>query len=406
MSLFSLLSDDELMLILAPTSVTKHSSLMGVCKRFKALITSEAFLVTRRRLGCAEHALLAHSWQNDRERHAFVALSGWHRDWWRWVELASPRGRNKEDGCSATIGVETFYFSGHDGDYNYEEKVYSYNLRDDEWRVVSRAPFDQRDSMACHAHDGKVIIAGGSESVSRAIDETWLFDPSAITCTNAEVLNASRLAEADWASCGWTKLPQMPYAVANAHSYIVGQRLYVIGGYGDDGTAGMRTRGQRQRDEECYYDYELPKVNWVQELDLTTKKWRLLDRAPNKQEHDQAITFTDESYDEFEKLGMGSARRWGTGLINAVSYNGGTVAIGDDGIMAFVEADGKTVKAFKPDLYLRCGGIQGMRLKKIELTREFAIVRRIVAEQAERELNMEVPMDEALGGGFIVVNNW
>ena len=35
-------------------------SSMGMCKRFKALITSNAFLATRRRLGCAEHALIAY----------------------------------------------------------------------------------------------------------------------------------------------------------------------------------------------------------------------------------------------------------------------------------------------------------------------------------------------------------
>ena len=84
-------------------------------------------------------------------------------------------------------------------------------------------------------------------------------------------------------------------------------------------------------------------------------------------------------------------------------YNGGTVAIGDDGIMAFVEADGKTVKAFKPDLHRKCRGIQGMRLKKIELTREFAIVRRLVAEQAERDEwdGMEVELEVPMGGALV-----
>ena len=61
-------------------------------------------------------------------------------------------------------------------------------------------------------------------------------------------------------------------------------------------------------------------------------------------------------------------------------YKGGVAAVGDGANMAFVEADGKTVKVIEPALFPGSWNeLEYMRLQTIELSREFAMVRRIAA---------------------------
>tara|TARA_B110001452_G_scaffold236645_1_gene216051 strand:- start:972 stop:2327 length:1356 start_codon:yes stop_codon:yes gene_type:complete len=428
------LPDDELLIILVPFCVSKHGVLMSVCRRFHGLLTSDAFLQMRRRLGHAQHVIFVlggsccSSGQRNWARMCLMpkALCDKHK----WRALASYPGLKVDDFATVRLADEDFYFGGR-ANLNcsawpdVEHKVYAYSWTRDAWRVVSHSPLEI-GGILCMSIDGKVILAGGTEHhwTAAAQAGAWLFDPT-VVCFESEEHILHSLDEwvqgerqpksaAYWAARGWTQLPDMPYAVTSAwRSFVSDRRLYVVGGYGDDGTSWAELRRLMERktamnasrerlrrrqttrpleeqealdDEYLEIKYaqddwderENREVKWIQEFDLDSMQWRVLDMIPDSTEgaapsslmlEKPRFEYKPAIIEQLYQLGLGNGQTIGTGVYDALPYEMGTLVVGDGAGMAFVDKDG-AVSKFEPQpqdfgstMLLECPYLERMELR-------------------------------------------
>ena len=436
MTLAMLLSDDLLLQIFAPFCVTKHGTLQAICKRLRQLLTSAAFHDVRRQMGFAQRALVFYggggclSGRPNWRRSALLPGAG------AWRELARYPGNQGNYTRLALDEVTSLFLGGFDEDLKHEGRIFEYSFKVDKWTVVTHTP-QQIDNMATVlSKDGKLYLMGGSLTGSGwlcAEPVAWVFDPTKVTVSSEQLeqsyqnLSAGVITfanageeEAFWAARGFERLPDMPYAVACADTCLRGDRLYVIGGLGDDGeTWPWPTRRLRPNKREAlkwaaagaYYEdpwecRENVKVSWVQELNLRTRRWRLVTEAPAE---DDAQDTSEEQWNGcfgtrdlwngcFE---VTSAMRTALnevglcGPCSAAPWEDGTALIGDYARMAFVDASG-AISEFKPkigdqlDSGDRSGpggqdigaGLECARLKTIELRADHAHVRRLASKKA------------------------
>ena len=417
--MLDLLPDDLLLPVLAPFDVATHGVLMSVCKRWNAMLLSEAFHGNRRLSGHAQYAVLFHGGV-----HCNSGAENWSREILmsgadEWRRLANYPGKQRLDGCEhVKMGDEEFYFGGHqNGNYTYdgkfscdcEQRVFAYSMTRDAWRLVTHSPLLDLESSICRAlGDGTVIIAGGAESAwFSAAKSVWLFDPSAIDPSIEDKMHDSYVEWSKassrglltpdqsaqyWAQRGWTRLPDMPYAVMGAwRSFVSDFKLFVVRGCGDDGTSWdhrLRSRGAADYDEWR----ENKPVSWIQAFDCATYTWQLLDAAPpnpSAEAEPLMASFSPRVREALKELGVE-----GRYSDSAVTYEGGILVLGDCSAMAFVDSAADEVSLFEPDLKMirpsldlvdshrDYGMLDGPRLDKMELHADSVHVRRMAKSRA------------------------
>ena len=107
------LSDDLLLKLLSPLCVTRHYLLKLVCHKFNALVSSEAFLLYRRRNSLAQHALVVYGGQNHDKDPVVGYTDTMGLICGNWVHLAKAPNGCVLCNSSAMVGQELFLFGAH-----------------------------------------------------------------------------------------------------------------------------------------------------------------------------------------------------------------------------------------------------------------------------------------------------
>ena len=389
------LPDDELLQVLSPFCVTSHGLLRLVCQRLKVLVASDELLQLRRTNKLVQTALMVFGGRTSlgHEQQKCVALV---RN--KWEPLAECPGHTLGS-CQAILGEDLFVFCGDNGTFREDERVYKYSFTADAWQVISHTPLGSLgyvEGAICEAVGDVIVVAGGGQFREQADGNVWAFDPSAVSLRPGEeveesIRNAPVQAywpdeefdkDAYWAALGWTELPKLPYAVADgweascrARSFVVDNRLYIVGGEGNDGS------WPSEDDEKAFNRRTNQPVKWVQMLDMTTREWDVLDEVTPPQIDPWRML--DGPVAKQIVANENSANQW-----FALWPGGGIVVVSHYGCLIYISPSGVEYDSIEysteeePSWFGRKGGsshVQCARIAAFELRADCVPVRRIAA---------------------------
>lgn len=126
--------------------------------------------------------------------------------------------------CNGSLYV----FGGHDGaaheyyDSGQNHVLYQLNLADpDEWKAVNKSP-NGRQGLAMVAHGGKLYRMGGFIARNKRGEDQDLH-----SVANFDVFDPE--------SGEWTELPPMPEPRSSFDSVVIGDKIYIVGGWAMSG---------------------------------------------------------------------------------------------------------------------------------------------------------------------------
>ena len=132
---------------------------------------------------------------------------------------------------AAILGDDLYVYGGHLGSphhYSTEgqsDKFLRLNLKNpEEWKSVGTVP--KRTGLAMVPHNGKLYRVGGFIATNKEADDQVL-------------VSAADVAEYDPQTNAWTELTSMPSGRSSHDALVIGDRLYVVGGWemkGDEET--------------------------------------------------------------------------------------------------------------------------------------------------------------------------
>ena len=205
------LPDDVLQRVLVGVPLDDHCTTALVCRTFRAVVTSPQFHAVRRRSGFAERAIVivgSIDSSSSGMRIRVVNKSG------VVVSLSGPLHVDRFS--STTDGARLFFTTLRHG--RGCGVVLAVDCSSRRWRQFTTLPHTNSEQRfhCVEWHNGCLYVAGGWRGAAGAGSAGLYVD-------SLDVFNE--------ATGSWANLPPMPHAAAMAASGIIGNQLFVAGGY-------------------------------------------------------------------------------------------------------------------------------------------------------------------------------
>ena len=215
------LPDDVLQRVLVGVPRDDHDVAALVCKRTRGIITGPRFLALRQRYGFAEYGIVTIA---DREPFgaSVLHIKMAHK---REVMATIPAGQLSLYGSTTDGGARLFVTTR-------PSQILAVDASSRRWRRFATLPRNQR-FQCMEVHGGLLYVAGGSRRGEPAINSSHVFN------------EATGL---------WEDLPPMPHACRMAASGVIGNELFIAGGYDPQQPGRLRT---------------------LQIYDIATRTWRV-----------------------------------------------------------------------------------------------------------------------------------
>ena len=215
------LPDDVLQRVLVGVPRDDHDVAALVCKRTRGIITGPRFLALRQRYGFAEYGIVTIA---DREPFgaSVLHIKMAHK---REVMATIPAGQLSLYGSTTDGGARLFVTTT-------PSQILAVDASSRRWRRFATLPRNQR-FQCMEVHGGLLYVAGGSRRGEPAINSFHVFN---------EVTGL------------WEDLPPMPHACRMAASGVIGNELFIAGGYDPQQPGRLRT---------------------LQIYDIATRTWRV-----------------------------------------------------------------------------------------------------------------------------------
>ena len=192
------LPDDVLQRVLVGVPRDDHNVAALVCKRTRGIITGPRFLALRQRYGFAEYGIVTIA---DREPFgaSVLHIKMAHK---REVMATIPAGQLSLYGSTTDGGARLFVTTR-------PSQILAVDASSRRWRRFATLPRNQR-FQCMEVHGGLLYVAGGSRRGEPAINSFHVFN------------EATGL---------WEDLPPMPHACTRAALGVIGNELFIAGGY-------------------------------------------------------------------------------------------------------------------------------------------------------------------------------
>ena len=202
------LPDDVLQRVLVGLPLDDHRAAASVCKSFRGIVTGPRFLAARRRYGFAERGIVSIK----RSPHGGdLTICMAHRG-----ETARITGNFHLSTGSTTDGGSRLFVSATNtiSNHQIEHGVWAVDASSRRWRRFATVPHGQ-GGHSLEWHNGLLYVAGGIRDS----------DDSDFSTT----LNSLRAFNE--ATGLWDDLPPMLHACEGAASGVIGNELFIAGGY-------------------------------------------------------------------------------------------------------------------------------------------------------------------------------
>ncbi|KAJ7555033.1 hypothetical protein O6H91_05G019300 [Diphasiastrum complanatum] len=214
-----LVPDEVLANCFARLSPPEQALARLVCRRFYSILSTDAALQLRKWQGLLEPWLCVMGGVQEHHHEPMVELYDFLADKWR-VMLPNPPTITF-DFCCAVVKERLYKLGGFMGflDFNVDKVPLMdvYNFRKHTWEK-GRQMDEMREAFACGVINDRIYVAGG------LVRKPFLQEN--LRVRSAEVY----IPETD----SWESIPAMKECRSCCASAVVGQKLYVIGGYGTD----------------------------------------------------------------------------------------------------------------------------------------------------------------------------
>ena len=215
------LPDDVLQRVLVGVPRDDHDVAALICKRTRGIITGPRFLALRQRYGFAEYGIVTIADRQPFGAHALQIKMAHQRE-----VMATLPARGLSLYGSTTDGGARLFVS------TTPSQILEVNASSRRWRRFATLPRSS-ESHCAEWHAGLLYVAGGSCRREPAINSFHVFN------------EATGL---------WEDLPPMPHACRMAASGVIGNELFIAGGYDPQQPGRLRT---------------------LQIYDIATRTWRV-----------------------------------------------------------------------------------------------------------------------------------
>jgi len=220
------LPDDVLQRVLVGVPRDDHDVAALICKRTRGIITGPRFLALRQRYGFAEYGIVTIADRQPFGAHALQIKMAHQRE----VMATLPARGLSLYGSTTDGGARLFVTTGLLGG----SQILEVNASSRRWRRFATLPRSS-ESHCAEWHAGLLYVAGGSCPREPAINSFHVFN------------EATGL---------WEDLPPMPHACTRAALGVIGNELFIAGGY-DMQQGHLRT------------------LQILQVYDIATRTWRV-----------------------------------------------------------------------------------------------------------------------------------
>ena len=158
---------------------------------------------------------------------------------------------------AAIVNDSLYMYGGHTGSahsYSKEEQsnlLTKLDLKSGSWSTVVDGPYLQ--GLALVAHGGKLYRIGGFTAENKEGEEHELVSRNSVACIDPSSVSAS-----------WTPLPPLPEHRSSHDAAVVGDSIYVVGGWKMDGSG----------------DSHWHSTAWKMDLTVEPKKWEAIAEPP------------------------------------------------------------------------------------------------------------------------------
>ena len=215
------LPDDVLQRVLVGVPRDDHDVAALVCKRTRGIITGPRFLALRQRYGFAEYGIVTIAFRLSFGPSVLQIKMAHQRE----VMATIPADQLSLYGSTTDGGARLFVTTR-------PSQILAVDASSRRWRRFATLPRNQR-FQCMEVHGGLLYVAGGSRRGEPAINSFHVFN------------EATGL---------WEDLPPMPHACRMAASGVIGNELFIAGGYDPQQPGRLRT---------------------LQIYDIATRTWRV-----------------------------------------------------------------------------------------------------------------------------------
>jgi len=140
-----------------------------------------------------------------------------------WTEMPDGPLKMREH-CGEIVGDTMYLIGGNQDEIDYSTGVVKYNLLSGAWDAASATPILVGVNKAASvAYDDKIYVTGGTDSSGESTDLIQVYDPG----TNS-----------------WVTTFPLPDPRSRHGAVVVGTTLYIVGGYGPDGSGSEENKSE------------------------------------------------------------------------------------------------------------------------------------------------------------------
>ena len=196
------LPDDVLQRVLVGLPLDDHRAAASVCKSFRGIITGPRFLALRQRYGFAEYGIVTIAFRLS-FGPSVLQIKMAHK---REIMATLPAGQLSLCGSTTDSGARLFVTTR-------PGQILAVDASSRRWKRFATLP-RARDMHCAEWHAGLLYVAGGSCRGELSINSFHVFN------------EATGL---------WEDLPPMPHACMGAASGVIGNELFIVGGFNTQG---------------------------------------------------------------------------------------------------------------------------------------------------------------------------
>ena len=220
--------DDVQQRVLLGLNLDDHHATAAACKAFRAVIRGPRFLALRQTFGFAERGVVVIEATGDGVLNIRMAQQN--------EAKTSIYGTRMDPRCSTTDGSRMFISTSRSGAPNC---ILAVNASSGRWKRLVTLPRGQSEHCM-EWHGGNIYVAGGVINIRGVPYNSQPHHDGLHAFNEATAL--------------WDDLPPMPHAVSLAVSGVIGNRLFIAGGYNSVEDRAIKT---------------------LQIYDIGTRTWRL-----------------------------------------------------------------------------------------------------------------------------------